>query len=62
MKKIDKKIKLDIKGSATKGWIVTMYNPACKFKWDQALLDEELKVMIDAFSEIQRKRESKKKK
>lgn len=62
MKKIDKKIKLDIKGSAVKGWIVTMYNPSCKFKWDQALLDEELKVMIDAFSEIQRKRESKKKK
>ena len=54
-----KKIRLDIKGSDIKGWIVTMYNPECNFKWDQALLAEELKVMIDTFSELQREREAK---
>lgn len=58
-KKINKKPICTYKGSKSKGWIITMTNEKEQFKWDQALLDEEIPCLIEAFNKIQAKRHEK---
>lgn len=58
-KKIHKKPTCTYKGSKTKGWIITMVNHKENFVWDQALLDEEIPCLIEAFNKIQAKRNAK---